>query len=142
MSELLLFDLSFSMPPGTLLRMDYFRVGKSVDCFIDLQSTVGAGLPVISSLQSLLATGDKVHRIYGVLSGTLSYIFNNLSGTESFSTVVKEAKSKGFTEPDPREDLSGFRGGLYFVSFAGRCSYHVKIHFDVRITLEAYGKLV
>lgn len=79
------------------------------------QSTVGAGLPVISSLRSLLDTGDRVHKIYGVFSGTLSYIFNNLSVLESFSKVVRDAKSNGFTEPDPREDLSGIGEKLGFL---------------------------
>ena len=71
------------------------------------QATVGAGLPIISTLQALLMTGDRVHKIEGVFSGSLSYIFNTFSSTASFSTVVSEARTRGFTEPDPREDLSG-----------------------------------
>lgn len=71
------------------------------------QSTVGAGLPVLSSLQALIDTGDRVKKIDGVFSGTLSYIFNSLSKEKSFSQVVQDAKQKGFTEPDPRDDLSG-----------------------------------
>lgn len=70
------------------------------------ETTVGAGLPVISTLKELKLTGDKILKIEGVLSGTLSYIFNNL-GSRSFSEVLLEAKHKGFTEPDPRDDLSG-----------------------------------
>lgn len=71
------------------------------------QATVGAGLPVLSTLRSLLHTGDAVERIEGVLSGTLSFIFNWLSPQHSFSSIVAEAKAAGYTEPDPREDLSG-----------------------------------
>ena len=71
------------------------------------QATVGAGLPVLSTLQALVQTGDTVQRIEGVLSGTLSYIFNNLRPGRPFSEVVAEAKAAGYTEPDPREDLSG-----------------------------------
>ena len=72
-----------------------------------LQATVGAGLPVISTLQGLLRTGDKVKSIEGILSGTLSYIFNNFGSGKRFSDVVTQAKAAGYTEPDPREDLSG-----------------------------------
>jgi aspartokinase/homoserine dehydrogenase 1 len=71
------------------------------------EATVGAGLPIITSLQDLIRTGDKVERIEGVFSGTLSFIFNTLTPDVSFSQVVKEAAEKGFTEPDPRDDLSG-----------------------------------
>ncbi|KAJ6825087.1 bifunctional aspartokinase/homoserine dehydrogenase 1, chloroplastic-like isoform X2 [Iris pallida] len=71
------------------------------------EATVGAGLPIISTLQGLLETGDKILSIEGIFSGTLSYIFNNFKGTRTFSDVVAEAKEAGFTEPDPREDLSG-----------------------------------
>ncbi|KAG5559657.1 hypothetical protein RHGRI_009249 [Rhododendron griersonianum] len=71
------------------------------------EATVGAGLPIISTLQGLLETGDKILQIEGIFSGTLSYIFNNFIGTQSFSEVVVEAKEAGYTEPDPRDDLSG-----------------------------------
>ncbi|CAN8313801.1 unnamed protein product [Cochlearia groenlandica] len=71
------------------------------------EATVGAGLPIISTLRGLLETGDKILRIEGIFSGTLSYLFNNFVGTRSFSEVVAEAKQAGFTEPDPRDDLSG-----------------------------------
>uniref|UniRef100_A0A6N2MA76 ACT domain-containing protein n=1 Tax=Salix viminalis TaxID=40686 RepID=A0A6N2MA76_SALVM len=71
------------------------------------EATVGAGLPIISTLRGLLETGDKIQRIEGIFSGTLSYIFNNFKGTRAFSNVVEEAKQAGYTEPDPRDDLSG-----------------------------------
>ena len=71
------------------------------------ETNVGAGLPVINTLQNLKLSGDKIIKIEGVLSGTLSYIFNNFTGDKKFSDVVKEATSKGYTEPDPREDLNG-----------------------------------
>ncbi|BFG40495.1 hypothetical protein CerSpe_267690 [Prunus speciosa] len=71
------------------------------------EATVGAGLPIINTLQGLLETGDKILRIEGVFSGTLSYIFNNFIGRRTFSEVVAEAKQAGYTEPDPRDDLSG-----------------------------------
>lgn len=71
------------------------------------EATVGAGLPVISTLQSMLETGDRIHRIEAILSGTLSFIFNTLSPEMSFSNTVLLAREKGYTEPDPREDLQG-----------------------------------
>ncbi|KAK2969105.1 hypothetical protein RJ640_028812, partial [Escallonia rubra] len=71
------------------------------------EATVGAGLPIISTLQGLLETGDKILQIEGIFSGTLSYIFNNFTDTRAFSEVVTEAKKAGYTEPDPRDDLSG-----------------------------------
>ncbi|KAF5727079.1 bifunctional aspartokinase/homoserine dehydrogenase 1 chloroplastic-like [Tripterygium wilfordii] len=71
------------------------------------EATVGAGLPIVSTLRGLLETGDKILRIEGIFSGTLSYIFNNFIGTRAFSEVVAEAKESGYTEPDPRDDLSG-----------------------------------
>lgn len=71
------------------------------------EATVGAGLPVISTLRDLVQTGDRVLAIEGVLSGTLSYIFNTWDGHTPFSEVVRQAKERGYTEPDPRDDLSG-----------------------------------
>ncbi|MGE5401271.1 MAG: bifunctional aspartate kinase/homoserine dehydrogenase I [Ignavibacteriales bacterium] len=71
------------------------------------ETNVGAGLPVISTMHDLIFSGDKVHKIEGVLSGTLSYIFNTFNGECSFSDIVRDARKKGYTEPDPREDLNG-----------------------------------
>ena len=71
------------------------------------ETNVGAGLPVIGSLSDLLRSGDTVTRIEAVLSGTLNFVFNNYDGKTSFSAVVKQAQDEGYTEPDPRLDLSG-----------------------------------
>jgi len=71
------------------------------------ETTVGAGLPIIRTLQDLIQTGDKVETIEGILSGTLAYLFNLFDGSVPFSSLVKEARNQGFTEPDPRDDLSG-----------------------------------
>ena len=71
------------------------------------ETNVGAGLPVIRVLQELKDSGDKVYKIEGVLSGTLSYLFNSFTEGTKFSSVVREAQEKGFTEPDPRDDLNG-----------------------------------
>ena len=71
------------------------------------ETNVGAGLPVISTLRDLIDSGDRITKIEGVLSGSLSYIFNTFDGSRPFAAVVAEAKQKGYTEPDPRSDLSG-----------------------------------
>lgn len=80
---------------------------RSEQVHIFYEATVGAGLPVISTLRDLLQTGDEIEQIEGVFSGTLAYIFNQLSTERPFSEVVKQAKEQGYTEPDPRDDLSG-----------------------------------
>jgi aspartokinase/homoserine dehydrogenase 1 len=71
------------------------------------ETNVGAALPIINSLKDLINNGDEILKIEGVFSGTLSYIFNALKDGKKFSDVVKTAKKNGFTEPDPRDDLSG-----------------------------------
>lgn len=74
------------------------------------ETNVGAGLPIITTLNDLIHSGDRIIRIEGILSGTLSFIFNTFCAahsTASFSSIVREAKRRGLTEPDPREDLSG-----------------------------------
>jgi bifunctional aspartokinase / homoserine dehydrogenase 1 len=71
------------------------------------ETNVGAGLPVINTLNDLLISGDKVIGIEAVLSGTLNYIFSSYKAGDKFSEVVKQAKDKGYTEPDPRDDLNG-----------------------------------
>jgi aspartokinase/homoserine dehydrogenase 1 len=71
------------------------------------EATVGAGLPVISTLRDLRETGDKIASVEGIFSGTLAYLFNVYDGRKPFSDIVKDAKARGYTEPDPRDDLSG-----------------------------------
>jgi aspartokinase/homoserine dehydrogenase 1 len=71
------------------------------------EATVGAGLPVIQTLRDLRQTGDDITGIEGIFSGTLAYLFNVFDGSEPFSSIVRAAKLKGYTEPDPRDDLSG-----------------------------------
>jgi len=71
------------------------------------EATVGAGLPILGPLKALRQAGDEVKNVEGIFSGTLSYIFNVWKPGVKFSTIVADAKEKGFTEPDPRDDLSG-----------------------------------
>lgn len=71
------------------------------------ETNVGAGLPVIGTLNDLLRSGDKINSIQAVLSGTLNFVFNNYDGTRPFAQIVKQAQEEGYTEPDPRLDLGG-----------------------------------
>lgn len=71
------------------------------------ETNVGAGLPVINTLNDLLRSGDRINRIDAVLSGTLNFVFNNYDGSQKFAAVVRQAQAEGYTEPDPRLDLSG-----------------------------------
>ncbi len=76
-----------------------------VDYFYE--TNVGAGLPIVRTLKDLMISGDRVLSIEAILSGTISYIFNNFKGDVSFHDIVKQAQEKGYTEPDPRDDLKG-----------------------------------
>jgi aspartokinase/homoserine dehydrogenase 1 len=82
-------------------------LAREYNAFFLFETNVGAGLPVIGTLNDLMRSGDVVTRIEAVLSGTLNFVFNNYDGTRSFAQVVKQAQDEGYTEPDPRLDLSG-----------------------------------
>jgi aspartokinase/homoserine dehydrogenase 1 len=71
------------------------------------EATVGAGLPVVQTVRDLCRTGDEITGIEGIFSGTLAYLFNVFDGSVGFSQIVRDARQRGFTEPDPRDDLSG-----------------------------------
>jgi aspartokinase/homoserine dehydrogenase 1 len=71
------------------------------------ETNVGAGLPIVRTLKDLMVSGDRVIKIEAILSGTISFIFNNFKGDVTFHDVVKQAQERGYTEPDPRDDLSG-----------------------------------
>ncbi|KAJ5083139.1 Homoserine dehydrogenase catalytic [Penicillium angulare] len=91
---------------------DIFSSATQGNALVYHESTVGAGLPVLSTLKDLVATGDEVTRIEGVFSGTLSFLFNTFAPASSssdaqWSAVVAQAKELGYTEPDPRDDLNG-----------------------------------
>lgn len=83
------------------------NIAREYNVHFLFETNVGAGLPVIGTLNDLLLSGDKVTKIEAVLSGTLNYVFNNYDGEKTFAKVVKEAQDEGFTEPDPRLDLGG-----------------------------------
>jgi len=90
---------------------EYYKKLKSLSREFNAQflfeTNVGASLPIIGTLNDLLRGGDKINKILAVLSGTLNFVFNNYDGKKSFATIVKQAQDEGYTEPDPRLDLSG-----------------------------------
>ena len=92
------------------------------------ETTVCAGLPVISTLRDLFLSGDRVRRIEAVLSGTLSFIFNNFDGTRPFSALLREAKQAGYTEPDPRDDLNAMDAARKALILARECG--MPLEFD------------
>ncbi|WP_053406361.1 bifunctional aspartate kinase/homoserine dehydrogenase I [Persicobacter sp. CCB-QB2] len=96
------------------------------------ETSVGAGLPVITTLNDLLNSGDRIQKIEGVLSGTLSYIFNSFKAGTSFSEIVKEAQAAGFTEPDPRDDLNGMDVRRKILILSREAGYQMDIS-DVQI---------
>ncbi|MGB3774339.1 MAG: bifunctional aspartate kinase/homoserine dehydrogenase I [Leeuwenhoekiella sp.] len=83
------------------------QLSKNYNAPLLFETNVGAGLPIIDTLNNLIASGDRVRKIQAVLSGSLNFVFNNFAPGGNFHDVVQQAKAEGFTEPDPRIDLSG-----------------------------------
>jgi bifunctional aspartokinase / homoserine dehydrogenase 1 len=83
------------------------RLAREFNTVFSFETNVGAGLPIINTLNDLLRSGDKITRIEAVLSGTLNFVFNHYDGSRPFAAVVRQAQTEGYTEPDPRLDLSG-----------------------------------
>jgi bifunctional aspartokinase / homoserine dehydrogenase 1 len=83
------------------------ELARDNDTSFMYEANVGAGLPLVQVVSDRVASGDRIHRLEGVFSGTLSYLFNSFDGSTPFSELVKGAREKGYTEPDPRDDLNG-----------------------------------
>ena len=96
------------------------------------ETTVGAGLPIISTITDLLQSGDEIEKVSGVVSGTMTYLFNELEKGTPFSQAIKEARKLGYAEPDPRDDLSGEDVARKFLTIARELGIHIeRNHLDV-----------
>ncbi len=103
------------------------EAGKQSGKHFLYETTVGAGLPIIGTLKDLFQTGDRVRSIEGIVSGTLAYLFANYDGSVPFSSLVRGAKEMGYTEPDPRDDLSGMDVARKTIILARELGYKVEI---------------
>ncbi len=83
------------------------RISRKYNAPFLFETNVGAGLPIIDTLKNLINSGDKIHKIQAVLSGSLNFVFNNFDKKTTFQSVVMQAQKEGYTEPDPKIDLSG-----------------------------------
>ena len=101
---------------------------KNHNCNFFFETNVGAGLPIIGTINDLMRSGDKITSIQAVLSGTLNFVFNNYDGSRTFSEVVRLAQKEGFTEPDPRLDLAGTDVARKILILAREAGY--QLQFD------------
>ncbi len=105
-------------------KLQEIAISKNVHFLFE--TNVGAGLPVLSTLDGLVRSGDKIESIHAVISGSLSFIFNNYGPDKNFKNLILEAREKGYTEPDPRDDLSGQDIKRKIIILARVAGYHIE----------------
>ncbi|MDV7697515.1 bifunctional aspartate kinase/homoserine dehydrogenase I [Chryseobacterium soli] len=104
------------------------NTAKNHSCKFFFETNVGAGLPIIGTINDLIRSGDKITSIQAVLSGTLNFVFNNYDGSIPFSEVVAQAQREGYTEPDPRLDLAGTDVARKILILAREAGYPLEFH--------------
>ena len=104
------------------------EISRAFDAPFLFETNVGAGLPIIDTLKHLIASGDKVHKIQAVLSGSLNFVFNHYNRERSFADIVKQAQEEGYTEPDPKIDLSGVDVMRKILILARESGYGIDMH--------------
>ena len=113
-------------------------------CGLYFETTVGAGLPVLRTVADLVTSGDEIVRIEGVLSGTLAYLFDRIMAGDELSAAVREAHERGFTEPDPREDLGGADVQRKLVILARQAGFAIEpgdVHVEAVLPGQGWGEM-
>ena len=103
------------------------EVSRKYNASFLFETNVGAGLPIIDTLKNLINSGDRVHKIQAVLSGSLNFVFNNFNENTTFHDVVAAAQKEGYTEPDPKIDLSGVDVARKILILARESSYQLEL---------------